>query len=258
MSIDYLLNDNQRGATAIYRDALLLMRAQPVEEILEVSHNLVRKLRIHFPVMGLFFRLENDILSLSNPVSVLDLLDVRINQLGDLIPDIAQHSVMGIEGVSRMMTISNSQLTIAALAAYHQKRPLEAVFVLRSGPANEGELMAAHLTRYQIPSVLIDDEEMSAKMKSADGCIVGCDLLSEEYFINKTGTGELVTEAFKQDRPVWVVADDLRYIQAPVLHMTEGSLFEIIPYMEGLQLITNNGYASVDNSHSIPGILINQ
>ena len=89
---------------------------------------------------------------------------------------------------------------------------MQQVFCIRSLPANEGEILVNEFRDFDINAVLIEDNEYQSLKGNIDMIIVGCDLLSKNYFINKKGTQNLLHRAKKHNIQTWIVGDFLRFI----------------------------------------------
>lgn len=241
-----LLQDNRRGATAIYQDALDLFLALPDETIPRECYNGLLALNKKFPVMGLFENLFSDIRSIYSPQEIRAILQEKKDRLAanrkalrtlgrDLIPE-----------KSRIITISYSNLVTEVLFGGHRGGRVARVIALRSEPQREGEQLAATLRQAGILVTVIDDDQFIHALEQANLVLTGSDLIGRKFFINKTGTAALVTEAEQRNIPVWIVGDYLRYSQFAELPKTCPPTFEPIPYPKGTKLLLETGLMHPD------------
>jgi len=240
-SLQQLLRDNERGATAIFQDALDLFLALPDEKIAKETWIGARALRDRFPVMGLFQNLYSDIMGIYSADETRDIIKrikTKIESNRVALASQARHLIP--EG-SKIMTISYSNLVAEVILGGHGAGRVTKVIALRSEPQKEGEQLAKDLRQAGIPVTVIDDDRFSRGLVQATLVLTGSDLIGMDFFINKIGTAALVTEAEKKNIPVWIVGDYLRYRQCDAPPKTCPFPFETIPYPKHAKLFLEKG-----------------
>ncbi len=243
-SLQQLLQDNQRGATAIYQDALDLFLALPNEKIWEKTYEGLQALMKRFPVMGLFQNLYWDIRGEYSSQVIRSILKNKKAQIQDNRQALYRLGQSLIPKNSTIITISYSSLVMEVLLGGHQGGRVAGVVALRSEPQREGEQLATTLRQVGIQVTIVKDNEFIRVLEQATLVLTGSDLIGRNFFINKTGTAALVVEAEKRDTPVWIVGDYLRYSQFATLPKNCPAPFEPIPYPKKAKLLLEKGLIS--------------
>lgn len=75
-----------------------------------------------------------------------------------------------------------------------------------SRPALEGRALAADLARDRLHVTVVSDAAIGSDLRAGDVVLVGADAIAAEWFINKTGTGQLCAAAMLAGIPAYVVA----------------------------------------------------
>lgn len=222
-TINTLLNDNRRGATAIFQEALALFaNYQSVSKIqLEAE-----QLKNQFPVMGVFQNFFRQIKGKTSLTQIQERITYFQSQLDRDFNRVVERAAAMIENNFSLMTISHSSYVRELVLKCKNK--VDTVYCLRSAPGNEGAELARILNSQQVRAEIIADNNASRFLQHIRMVVIGADLLSDHFFINKIGTRHLVESARQQSKKVWVLADQLRYL--PEANKTViPELFEIIP-----------------------------
>jgi translation initiation factor 2B subunit (eIF-2B alpha/beta/delta family) len=85
--------------------------------------------------------------------------------------------------------------------------------VVESRPAREGVQLARALGEHGIRSTLIVDAGIASFVDRADAVLVGGDIVSGSFFVNKLGTHPLVLTARSKDVPVYLLASLLKLVR---------------------------------------------
>ncbi len=110
--------------------------------------------------------------------------------------------------VNRVAVYSNSGMVIKALADLN--RPFN-IDVALCAPEGEGRAMARSLSK--IPGfypVLLPDGPYFSRIKDAQAVVLGCDAVSPNFFVNRSGTGALVRLAAAANVPVFIAEGPLK------------------------------------------------
>jgi translation initiation factor 2B subunit (eIF-2B alpha/beta/delta family) len=218
-----LLNDDRRGATAIFKDALTLFAGyKSVAQI----HSEAEQLKERFPVMGVFRNFHRQIQNLASLSRIQERIAYFQTRLEQDFDRVVAKAAARLAPQSHLMTISHSSYVRELILRCREKELT--VYCLRSGPGNEGEDLAKRLVQQKVKTILVEDDQAQSRLEAVDLVVVGCDLLSEQFFINKRGTKKLVEAAIEETKQVWILADPLRFI--PEIELEElPELFEKIP-----------------------------
>lgn len=243
-----LLSDTTRGASLIYRDALSHFSTLPDERLIRDTLAGTQLLQTRFPIMGLFHNLWEEVSGV-HEVGRMRLL------LKNLIDDLTSHeTALQKQGKKLLpkkaviLTISYSSMVRDFLLGRVQTQKETIVYCYRSAPMNEGEILAQSLNNNGIPAQVIND---AASIPSdVTHILIGTDLLTDSFFINKTGTSDLITLAHNENIPVRIITTTQRYIPGFPLSPLDDPIFEIVPYSSSVEVITEKGMILPDDLNS--------
>ncbi|GAB4179120.1 MAG: hypothetical protein Kow00108_15020 [Calditrichia bacterium] len=144
----------------------------------------------------------------------------RINALGTKL--IINHNTI--------FTLSYSSYVHDILVLARSQKKRFVVNILKSGPKNDGELLAESLLDKGIKVKLFPDSEFVRAIRESTFVLLGTDRIMENSFINKTGSHTAAIIAREFDIPLYLVADTLklllrrdylvRYDEAPATEIT--------------------------------------
>lgn len=110
-----------------------------------------------------------------------------------------------------ILTHSRSSQVVALFRLLADRQHPFSVICTQSSPGNEGFTLARELNELGIPVTLITDAQIGLFMPEADLVFSGCDTwLSDQHFVNKSGTYLLALAARDQGKPLWVLADSFK------------------------------------------------
>lgn len=110
-----------------------------------------------------------------------------------------------------ILTHSRSSQVVALFRLLADRQHPFSVICSQSSPGNEGFTLARELDELGIPVTLITDAQIGLFMPDADLVFSGCDTwLSDQHFVNKSGTYLLALAARDQGKPLWVLADGFK------------------------------------------------
>ncbi len=239
--IDQIISDNKHGSTVLFKQAVQYFLTIDEERFLLDIKRESKKLADHFYAMGLFQKLNAELQKIQSTKklkSYLWRIQTHLYKNQDMINAMA---VKAIYTNCTLLTISHSSLVREAVTAINKSGTLQKIFCLRSAPANEGEILVKELIDRGINAFLIEDEEHHGLIDETELLIMGCDLLSTTFFINKKGSKNLVEWTEKNNIPVWIVGDLLRFIPVFQARISKDSLFEQIPYSDNMKILCEKG-----------------
>ena len=111
----------------------------------------------------------------------------------------------------KVLTFSNSSSVRKTLI--HHKDKISEVICCRSLPLGEGKNLAELLSESGINVTLIEDSEAARYLSRCDFVLIGADAVTEEFFVNKVGTLQLILAARYFATPVYVVVSILKRIE---------------------------------------------
>jgi translation initiation factor 2B subunit (eIF-2B alpha/beta/delta family) len=109
----------------------------------------------------------------------------------------------------------------------------------RSEPGGEGELQYRELQQNGIAVDLIDDSEVPAMAQEADTAFLGPDQYTDEYFVNKVGSGRIVESMRALGKPTFVLGDSRKKMDE--LHFSP-EVFEKTAFDDHVILVTESGF----------------
>lgn len=208
-------NDYQSGATQLALNTLdeLLSYLDEVGPDIEVLSRLLAQLRAARPsmiVIGNALSMIEQRLAREPHAARQALVNIR-DQLQNATATIARHAREHLPKAPVIMTHSASSVVLALFRSMAENHQSFSVICTQSSPGFEGHSLALALNDLSVPVTLITDAQMGLFASQADVVITGCDTwLTDEYFINKSGTHLLALAARAAGKPVWVLADSFR------------------------------------------------
>jgi translation initiation factor 2B subunit (eIF-2B alpha/beta/delta family) len=221
-----LLADDTRGATAIFKDALELLQSMDDTAAIKQS---AEKLYTQFPVMGLFVKLWRKIYDLQSAPEIQRLLKQARANLDTSFQRVITKAGSQLANDCYIITISHSSYVRELII--DNKEKINSVYCLESTPKYEGKGMAEMLNKNGISASIVSDIDYGSALTSTTNIIVGADLISDHFFINKAGTKELAESAVKLKKEFWILGDELRFVSD---YQPENipETFEVIPIKE--------------------------
>ncbi len=244
-----LLSDSTRGASLIYRDALAHFSTLPDERLISETLAGAQLLQARFPIMGLFHHLWNEVSRVHEIGRMRLLLKTLIDDLTSDEKALRKLGKTVLPKKSVILTISYSNMVRDLLLGRVQTQKETVVYCYRSAPSNEGEILAQSLNNNGIPAQVISDQ--ASIPADTTHILIGTDLLTDTFFINKKGTSDLISLAQTNQIPIRIVTTTQRYIPGFPLDPLLDPIFEIVPYSPSIEIITEKGIITPDNLHSI-------
>lgn len=229
--IEEIKSDNQSGSSEILHQTIQAIRTflKDTEEEPEVVKQTVTKvlkdILSSFGTMSVLFHFINRVfLAIEYPDNSLKLNPHLLKVIRDYETDwqdahqrVAQFAFKNIDFQQKTVLVHSNSSAISQLFSYLKKLEIPVnIIQTESRPAYEGKVLGIHLADLGYPVKLITDSNISRYMDQVDMAIVGADTISENYFINKTGT-QLIALACQHFKiPLYVLADSRKLIPASV------------------------------------------
>ncbi|GAB4339763.1 MAG: initiation factor 2B [Calditrichia bacterium] len=106
-----------------------------------------------------------------------------------------------------VLTHSASAAVEAVLLEARRQKKRFRVICTESRPGMEGKMLAERLAKAGIKTRLIPDADITRAVANAHFVLSGCDRITENTFVNKTGTAAINTLALHQSKPFYLVAE---------------------------------------------------
>ncbi len=227
-------------ATSVLRLAIADSVPTQVAEYRRWLARIGRRLISARPSMAGVFRLVNDMLWASNEVSTasglrdaaLTFLDERRTKTEEMLAALAVQAGRALVGRSSILTYSRSSTVLRALL--HVVRSGQEIRVIcgEGRPGLEGQLLAIELGAAGIPVMLGIDMALFGWLDRADALVVGADSISSAGFVNKVGTGALVSAAASRGIPTIVLGTSTKFLPegySAVQDLRSGDPDEVMP-----------------------------
>jgi len=134
-----------------------------------------------------------------------------LEQLARANERVALSAVELVPEQATILTHSRSSQVVALFRLLADRQHPFSVICTQSSPGNEGFTLARELDELGVPVTLITDAQTGLFMAEADIVFSGCDTwLSDQHFVNKSGTYLLALAAREQGKPLWVLADSFK------------------------------------------------
>ncbi len=227
MDIETIISDRKSGQSKIIAMTLeLLKRHRKNSDRLEICRKICEA---HKAMAGLRWILR----SLEEGRSV--------SEIEEEIREMEERCVQNLESVVEgrvIATMSRSHLVERALSkAKH-------VIVLESAPGREGLEMARFLRGRGLLATTFPDSALSYAVKACDFVVVGADAVTENYFVNKTGTLPLALTAKHFGKAFYVASPSYKFADVDFEEVVdtkfrEEMLFETIPNRLVTEFVTD-------------------
>lgn len=176
-----------------------LLKARPTEPMLKNSIKIIM-LKVH----------DHDFVNIKNFTSRL--CDNYLLEMKNLLNRIAEEGANQILDGDVILTHCHSHDVIQAMVlAKKQGRKFE-VIVTETEPRGQGIITARDLLKEKIPVTFCIDSAVGHVMGSVDKVMIGCDaILPDGSIVNKIGTFPMSIVAMQFAKPVFVLAETLKY-----------------------------------------------
>lgn len=231
------------------------------EELLEIAGCLLRVQRAMAPML----RLANEVALAAEAATPARLLCARMREFREQLRSAPQRIARAFADALRgpaktVATYSYSSTVVIALL--RARRKIRCVLVSEARPGGEGLTMAKRLAA-GMRITFVSDAGLLTRVKDADALVCGADAILLKEFVNKIGTGALVSLAREARIPVWVLADSTKFLPEPLkgrLKTSDGgdskelwrhpprgvrvesTLFERVRFTRGVRILTEGGW----------------
>ncbi len=252
-----ILHDKTAGASVLYRRTLDIFKAESNNSDRTELDDALGCLRSAFPEMAVFLYLQSRLADVS-PDNLAARLDELIQDANDEL--IAIGKALDEIWTEKRRIVLFSYSSVALSLAVARRDRLSGVLVSQASPQNEGVGVAEKLITHNIPVELTTDAALPGLLDGNDLILVGADAVTDEYFVNKTGTYPLFLAAMAAGATRCVVFERFKMVPAdhyrfnprshsgselsrvihPMLNV-HNHYFERIPNMLADWLITGTG-----------------
>jgi len=158
-----------------------------------------------------------------------------------------------------------SYSSTVANAIIRARKNIALAYISEGRPGNEGRTTAAKLANAGIRVIIVPDVVLLSQLPSVSHVVFGADCIMQNGFFNKTGTSLLMRTGLAHGAKVWVLSDTLKFWPyAPPFHPAlsdvkpnwnfwnnpprgvalKDQVHELVPYMHGIQILTERGMMS--------------
>jgi hypothetical protein len=240
-----LRRDHLHGATWISRRVLDLLppalRAASRKTPSQRRSDLLRCSRLvrqTLPALGALQRWSEDLCELATDTSAPGRFSRRWQswwtkqkvQLEREIPLLVRHAPRIPFPRGPALTISRSETVLRVLQHPAVQKRVRFVWALESRPGGEGETMARDLRQKGVPSAMIPDRWAPEAMRTCQSVLISADaVFPDGRVVHKVGTRRLASLAYREGRPVFVLAGRSRWAPGPKGDWEPPRLFDVTP-----------------------------
>ncbi len=219
--ISEILHDNTSGSAEILEKTIQAL-LDLTEKNTSVDYRLLEKelmklFGIHGNFAILFHFLNALFLSYKKESDIKDLKlfleNYRVKWKGS--PEKVAGQFLAYIGNNRPDSIlfhSNSSALQTLCNTMAEKKYFPEIYQTLSGPANEGRIQASKPWMKNFRVIFFHESAAARFIPEIDCAIFGADLISDDFFINKTGTYPLALLFREFKKPVYVLADSRKII----------------------------------------------
>ena len=217
-----ILTDDKSGSLKIGEKTLNLLEDCLNNKKRELADYFLRIIHENFKSMAVIKKIYHELSQNYDLNKITELKEkINSNQFLQNYNDLFKNKIT-------IMTISNSSSIIELLK--QQSESVKNVYCLHSLPGGEGIELMKQLHSNEMKAEVIDDFEASTYIQNVDLCLIGADLVTDEFVINKIGSLQLALLAKFYEKKIVAVFNDLKYISSDKLENLEiDYLFEKIP-----------------------------
>ncbi|RLC44226.1 MAG: hypothetical protein DRH57_09375 [Candidatus Cloacimonadota bacterium] len=220
-SIDKFLYNRDAGA-----DELAAQEIEIIQKMLTNGYtkkqitNFLNQAYSQFPVMAPIIKIK--LYLQKNEINLNNLNNIR-KILAD--KSYIQNSKKIFTNIISILTFSNSSSVRAIFL--HYKKLIQKIICCHSLPLGEGNALHKFLLDNNMCSQIIEDSETSLYMEKVNSIIIGADMVTEDYVVNKIGSLQLALLARYYDKPVYVIASKSKFINKHLVNFSNwNSYFE--------------------------------
>ena len=131
----------------------------------------------------------------------------------NLYKQIYEKASVYFSNLNTVITLSNSETILNILKLLKDDNPRLKVIVCESRPQCEGKLLAQQLVESHIEVEFITEAMIVQKLPVSDAVLLGADkILNDGTVINKIGSSILALAAKYFNKPVYVLADNSKFV----------------------------------------------
>ncbi len=209
-----VLQDTRSGSNQLVQKSLPLFRElleQGSLPQLKQAGCLLIEQRGEFAAL---FHLVNDMLLIiedsqqKTSVRLFDLLsryEKQVNKVGEQIA-LKVKSYFNKKEIT-LLTHSHSSTVVDTLRSLADVKRDIHIIQTASHPGGEGKIQAKKLSSVGYTVTFITDTAFTPYLKELDGVILGADVVTENYIVNKMGSAPLARIAYHETVPTWVWCD---------------------------------------------------
>jgi len=202
-TIQSILHDRTSGASA-----LLARFVSEIDHLKkEEFWSALQQLQAAFPVMAVWKYAEEYFTEGGWSTTTVKQFKIHIQTAREKVLSAAETK---LSEFSRFLTISRSSLVESFLLTKTRSDGPHVVCSI-SLPGEEGLDLHHNLKKAGAASKCVQDWELVHQLDSVDVVLMGADWLTDEVIVNKWGSAELVDEANRLNKPVYVLAESFKH-----------------------------------------------
>jgi translation initiation factor 2B subunit (eIF-2B alpha/beta/delta family) len=202
--IEALVENRSQGASRLLWEFITLLEDFHQDELF-LS---LDKLKKAFPVMAVWLYAEQYFTNMGVDPSTRKAFQAVVRDGRDLTLNAA---VSALSRYHKFLTISHSSLVEEVLLSLTRLATVE-VICSRSFPACEGAILQQKLNRGGVSVYCVEDWELQDQIMNAEAVLIGADLITDAFIVNKWGSRAIIKESNNLGIPVYVVAEPFKHL----------------------------------------------
>jgi len=224
MSLRDIIADKTSGSTTILNNSIQWLRSslekEHKPEIRQLKSDIIRLFKAHPNFAVLFHFINHFFLALqkSGEEGLLNFVTDYSKKWNESLAGACRNLLLKEDFRSKKILVHSNSTAIYELLkmAVTRAAPAE-IYQTLSGPENEGRVQAAALGEQGLKVNLIHENTAGKFIENIDFAVFGADVITEHFFINKTGTFPLALLFNYYHKPVYVIADSRKMLHVSSL-----------------------------------------
>jgi len=223
--INSIIQDNQSGSASILTNTiaavqeLVLSNTDPDRAKLLSTLNKLKDAHPNFAILHHFInKLLIEIQAGMDRDIIIEYINSYQEKWEDSTSGIAMNVLKAIDFNGKSVLVHSNSSAIHNLFMHLSKKNIATeVYQTVSSPANEGRIQAELIANFGFQVNFIHENAVGKFIQEIDMAIFGADIVTENQFMNKTGTLPISLLFNHSGKPVYVLADSRKFINTKEL-----------------------------------------
>jgi len=179
--------------------------------------------------------------------AALEFLNSYENNQSILYQRIFDNAKKYLKNINSVLTLSNSKTLLEVFKLWRSENKNLTVYIAKSRPMNEGQILAKALLKSDIKVNLITDAAMSHFIPKVDAVIIGADkILKNLNVVNKTGSNAAAIISKYYKKPFYVLASKNKFTSSKKYFIDNHNPSEVWKYRHKHLRVHNFYFEEID------------